>query len=56
MVNPIEQFADIIDPLVKQGWIELNPRGLSTTPEGLLRVDHMIPAFYLPQHKDVRYS
>lgn len=55
-VNPIKQFANIIEPLEKQGWIESHPHGLSTTPEGLLHVDHMIPTFYLPKHKDVRYS
>ncbi len=55
----IDIFARFADPLAyfaKQGLPTRNGDGLALTREGLLRVDRMLPAFYLPAHQHVRYS
>lgn len=55
----IDIFARFADPLVyfaKQGLLTRSGDGLVLTREGLLRVDRMLPAFYLPEHQHVRYS
>lgn len=55
----IDIFARFADPLAyfaKQGLLTRNGDGLALTREGLLRVDRMLPAFYLPAHQHVRYS
>ncbi len=55
-VDIFEQFADPIAHFERQGLISKNGEELNLTREGLLSVDHMLPAFYLPQHQGVRYS
>jgi oxygen-independent coproporphyrinogen-3 oxidase len=55
----IEIFARFADPLAhvaNQGLLIRNGNELALTREGLLRVDRMLPAFYLPEHQHVRYS
>jgi oxygen-independent coproporphyrinogen-3 oxidase len=47
--GPLEHFAD-------RGWLTYDSHGVRLTREGLLRVDLMIPAFYLPEHQGLRYS
>jgi oxygen-independent coproporphyrinogen-3 oxidase len=55
----IDIFARFAGPLAhfaEQGWLMRTGDELELTREGLLRVDRMLPAFYLPQHQHVRYS
>lgn len=35
---------------------EVTPEAVSPTRQGMLRIDSLLPEFYLPQHQDVRYS
>lgn len=52
-------FARFAAPLAffaNQGFLKQNGDDLALTREGLLRVDRLLPAFYLPEHRHVRYS
>lgn len=55
----IDIFARFAAPLAyffEQQWLMKEGEDLALTREGLLRVDRMLPAFYLPEHQCVRYS
>jgi oxygen-independent coproporphyrinogen-3 oxidase len=55
-IDIFERFAGPIAHFAKQGLLARNGDELALTREGLLRVDRMLPAFYLPEHQHVRYS
>lgn len=38
------------------GWAKLSDNRVELTREGLLRVDGLLPAFFEPEHRDVRYT
>src|SRR6056297_402640 len=44
------------DDYVQQGLMERSDDGVRLTREGLLRVDSLLPAFFEPQHRGVRYT
>ena len=54
--EPVQRFAGALSHFVNRGWITVDGDAVRLTRDGLLRVDRMIPAFYLPQHQGVRYS
>ena len=54
-VNPLERFAEVLEQHASDGYLELEPDGVRLTPEGLLLVDGLLPAFFLPQHRSDRY-
>ncbi|MEK7756534.1 MAG: coproporphyrinogen-III oxidase family protein, partial [Planctomycetota bacterium] len=47
--NPLRQYAE-------RGWLVIDATGVRVTREGLLRIDRLLPAFYLSRHRGVRYS
>ncbi|MEK7326213.1 MAG: coproporphyrinogen-III oxidase family protein [Chloroflexota bacterium] len=47
--KPLKQFAD-------RGWLAIDATGVRVTREGLVRIDRLLPAFYLSRHRSVRYS
>jgi len=55
-VDIFERFVGPLTYFSNQGLLTRNGDGLVLTREGLLRVDRMLPAFYLPGHQHVRYS
>jgi oxygen-independent coproporphyrinogen-3 oxidase len=55
-IDIFERFADSLTHFAKQGLLTRNGDGLALRREGLLRVDRMLPAFYLPAHQHMRYS
>lgn len=55
-VNVLEMFAETLDRHIREGWVAIEGDIIRLTREGLVRVDRMLPDFYLPEHKDVRYS
>jgi oxygen-independent coproporphyrinogen III oxidase len=51
------KFRDAIDSLEGDGCLKLRTRErLELTRDGLLRVDTLLPRFFLPQHRNVRYT
>ena len=51
-----ERFATPLERFVSCGWVEVDDAEIELTRAGLLHVDEMIPAFYLPRHQGIRYS
>ncbi len=49
-------FAEPLSRFSGLGWLEVDADSIKLTRQGLLRVDRMIPDFYLPEHRDVPYS
>jgi oxygen-independent coproporphyrinogen-3 oxidase len=50
-----EQFAAPLQRFSEAGWLAVDESIVTLTRQGLLRVDRMLPEFYLPQHQDVSY-
>jgi len=55
-VDVLQQFAGPIADLVSKQWLEIEGDRITVTREGILRVDRILTEFYLPAHRDVRYS
>ncbi|MFB3040593.1 MAG: coproporphyrinogen-III oxidase family protein, partial [Candidatus Poribacteria bacterium] len=51
-----ERFSEAIANFEPRGLLYRNGEKLSLTREGLLQADHILSAFYLPEHQEVRYS
>ncbi len=51
-----DELARTIEEQAELGWLDLRPDSVAPTPAGLLRIDELLPAFYLPRHRGVRYS
>ena len=51
-----ERFAASLKELGQQGLLKLDREGLRLSREGLLRIDSLLPNFYLPRHRDVSPS
>lgn len=54
-VDLSEQFAAPLKECAQRAWLSHDEQGVRLTREGLLRVDRLLPAFYLPQHQDKTY-
>jgi oxygen-independent coproporphyrinogen-3 oxidase len=55
-IEIIQRFAEPLQSSADAGWLTFNDDAVVMTREGLLRVDRLIPSFYLPKHRNVRYS
>jgi len=55
-IEIIQQFAEPLQLFADNDWLTFNDDTVVVTRKGLLRVDRLIPAFYLPKHRNVRYS
>ncbi len=51
-VDISERFQEPLKQFARQGWLTCDAHSVALTREGLLRVDRMIPAFYLPKHRE----
>lgn len=54
--NVLEKWADVWQDYADQGWAEIDGDHIRLTREGLLRADALLPAFFEPEHQDVRYT
>jgi oxygen-independent coproporphyrinogen-3 oxidase len=53
----LERFSPQIQSLSGEGYLgEANEEIVSLSREGLLRVDSLLPRFFLPQHSGIRYT
>jgi oxygen-independent coproporphyrinogen-3 oxidase len=50
------RFDDPLKRLKEQGFLTLDSESLHLSREGLLQVDRLLHQFFLPQHRDSRYS
>jgi oxygen-independent coproporphyrinogen-3 oxidase len=55
-IDPIGRLAEPLSRFARDGWLRFDSGGVTLTREGLLRVDRLIPGFYLPEHRGLRYS
>ncbi len=54
-VDVLERFAVPLERCAARGWLTFDREAIHVTRQGLLWVDRMIPAFYLPRHQDAAY-
>jgi oxygen-independent coproporphyrinogen-3 oxidase len=53
----LDRFNDQFDSLEAEGYLrEANEEIVTLSLEGLLRVDSLLPRFFLPQHTGIRYT
>jgi len=55
-VDPVARFAGELDEHRRAGWLGWDEREIRTTRAGLLRVDALLWAFFLPHHRGSRYA
>jgi oxygen-independent coproporphyrinogen-3 oxidase len=56
-VDILERFGEQLAGLASEGYLqEANDRIVALTREGLLRVDVLLPRFFLPEHVGIRYT
>ncbi len=56
-VDVTTRFREGIDQLEAEGWLrQRTPARFDLTRDGLLRVDTLLPRFFLPAHRHVRYT
>lgn len=55
-IDLAERFAEPCLEYERGGWLQVDDREVHLTRSGLLRADRLLPAFYLPEHRGVRYS
>ena len=55
-VDILEQFAGPLNTLDNDGFLDICGDLVKLTPEGLLRVDSLLPAFYDPEFQQARYT
>ena len=55
-IDILEQFADPLNTLHNDGFLDICGDLVKLTPEGLLRVDSLLPAFYDPEFQQARYT
>ena len=55
-VNIIKQWQSEWDKYQEDGWATVQADRIELTRYGLLRVDAMLPAFFEPEHQNVRYT
>jgi oxygen-independent coproporphyrinogen-3 oxidase len=52
----LRRFEEPLDEGLRRGWFAIDPKGITVTLEGLVRIDRLLPAFYRPEHQGIRYS
>ena len=55
-VDPLQEFAE---PLANQraaGYLEIDGDDVRLTRKGLLQVDSLLPEYFEPEHREVRYT
>ena len=50
------RFGAALSDLQARGYAHVDESGVTLSRESLLRVDTLLPAFFLPEHQDVRYA
>lgn len=55
-VDVLERFAEPLKEWEDEGFLAVRDDAVVLTRRGLLQVDSLLPAFFLPQHRDARYA
>jgi len=54
--DPLDIFKEPLGDLVGRDLVTLSGDEMALSRSALLQVDSLLPAFFLPQHRDIRYS
>lgn len=49
----VERYRSALEPLADAGWLAWDDARLALTPEGMVRVDHLIPTLYPAEYRSV---
>ena len=55
-VDVLARYGDVLRAHAKAGLITFDDQSIRTTAEGLLRVDTLLPPFFLEEHQNARYA
>ncbi|MAE63742.1 MAG: coproporphyrinogen III oxidase [Phycisphaeraceae bacterium] len=55
-VDVFDRFADTLQAYAQSGLLSIEGDVLTLSREGLLQVDRLLHAFFLPEHREVRYA
>ena len=56
-VDVLDRFSGALTSLRDDGYLmTADPDQIALTREGLLRVDSLLPRFFLPEHTNLRYT
>jgi len=55
-VDVLNRFSCLLKKLGQEGWLETSPSGAHLTRAGLIRIDALLPRFFLPEHRGIRYT
>jgi oxygen-independent coproporphyrinogen-3 oxidase len=56
-VNLLDRFADALSSLRADGYLSrADDERIAVTRDGLLRIDALLPRFFLPEHAGIRYT
>lgn len=55
-VDPRKRFAEALAAHAAAGWLRIEGDLITLTPAGLARVETLLPPFFLPEHRDLRYA
>ncbi|HIL71213.1 MAG TPA: coproporphyrinogen III oxidase family protein [Verrucomicrobia bacterium] len=51
-INPVQRFEEALIKWENEGYLAFNEKAIRLTRAGLLRADSLLPAFFLPQHRN----
>jgi oxygen-independent coproporphyrinogen-3 oxidase len=55
-VDVLDHWRETWDQHEREGHVKTTDRRVELTRAGLLRADSLLPAFFEPEHRDVRYT
>ena len=55
-VDILDRWRDVWEGYERDGLAEIRPDQIRLTREGLMRADSLLPAFFEPEHQNVRYT
>ncbi|MCA9190344.1 MAG: radical SAM protein, partial [Planctomycetales bacterium] len=55
-VNILVEYSNVWEEYQRDGWLNILEDKIVLTMEGLLRVDGLLPAFFEPEYRGVRYT
>jgi oxygen-independent coproporphyrinogen-3 oxidase len=56
-VNVLDRFREPLAAIAEDGFLhQATADAVALTREGLLRVDSLLPRFFLPEHTGIRYT
>lgn len=55
-VNPLDEFSEALSNQQKAGYLTVDGDDIRLTRKGLLQVDSLLPEYFEPEHRRIRYT